>query len=109
MRPCRRCIKIGQAEFCVDSAAKPRVKGFKRGPYKKRNSIAKEERAELSLITPGTTPETSPAPPSPHGIDVLSSLCEILVKEDSDGSDDSIVDVAKVLWDGAHPPTPPLA
>ncbi|KAJ2448848.1 hypothetical protein EV183_005218 [Coemansia sp. RSA 2336] len=35
-RPCQRCIKYNLADTCVDSKRKPRKKGIKRGPYKKR-------------------------------------------------------------------------
>jgi hypothetical protein len=36
-RPCLRCVKYGCADECVSSTRKPRRKGVKRGPYKKRN------------------------------------------------------------------------
>ncbi|KAJ1646486.1 hypothetical protein LPJ64_002035 [Coemansia asiatica] len=35
-RPCQRCIKYSLQETCKDSMRKPRAKGIKRGPYKKR-------------------------------------------------------------------------
>ncbi|KAJ2076443.1 hypothetical protein H4R24_005692, partial [Coemansia sp. RSA 988] len=35
-RPCQRCIKYSLADTCVDSKRKPRKRGVKRGPYKKR-------------------------------------------------------------------------
>ncbi|KAJ2868056.1 hypothetical protein FB639_004894, partial [Coemansia asiatica] len=35
-RPCQRCVKYNLQESCVDSKRKPRKKGIKRGPYKKR-------------------------------------------------------------------------
>ncbi|CAO3618457.1 unnamed protein product [Cunninghamella blakesleeana] len=35
-RACQRCIKLGIADTCVDSPRKERLKGVKRGPYKKR-------------------------------------------------------------------------
>ncbi|KAJ2720968.1 hypothetical protein GGI07_004281 [Coemansia sp. Benny D115] len=35
-RPCERCIKYGLEDSCEDSKRKPRKKGLKRGPYKKR-------------------------------------------------------------------------
>ncbi|KAI7861248.1 hypothetical protein BDF14DRAFT_480239 [Spinellus fusiger] len=35
-RPCRRCIKLGLTETCINSPRKERRKGVKRGPYKKR-------------------------------------------------------------------------
>ncbi|KAI8339997.1 hypothetical protein BC941DRAFT_419143 [Chlamydoabsidia padenii] len=37
-RPCPRCVKMGFPEKCVDSVRKPRQKGIKRGPYKKRST-----------------------------------------------------------------------
>ncbi|KAJ1723122.1 hypothetical protein LPJ53_002527 [Coemansia erecta] len=36
-RPCQRCVKHSLQDTCVDSTRKPRAKGIKRGPYKKRN------------------------------------------------------------------------
>ncbi|KAJ1947372.1 hypothetical protein GGF37_000443 [Kickxella alabastrina] len=36
-RPCQRCQKYNLSSTCVDSQRKPRMKGIKRGPYKKRN------------------------------------------------------------------------
>ncbi|KAJ2786589.1 hypothetical protein GGI15_001394 [Coemansia interrupta] len=35
-RPCQRCVKYSLQDTCVDSKRKPRKKGVKRGPYKKR-------------------------------------------------------------------------
>ncbi|CAO3592355.1 unnamed protein product [Absidia cylindrospora] len=35
-RACQRCVKLGIADSCVDSPRKERLKGVKRGPYKKR-------------------------------------------------------------------------
>ncbi|KAJ2610946.1 hypothetical protein H4S08_003392 [Coemansia sp. RSA 1365] len=35
-RPCQRCIKYSLIDTCVDSKRKPRKRGVKRGPYKKR-------------------------------------------------------------------------
>ncbi|KAJ1720454.1 hypothetical protein LPJ53_004924 [Coemansia erecta] len=35
-RPCQRCVKYNLQDTCVDSKRKPRKKGVKRGPYKKR-------------------------------------------------------------------------
>ncbi|KAJ2800516.1 hypothetical protein H4R21_003146 [Coemansia helicoidea] len=35
-RPCQRCVKYSLVDSCVDSKRKPRKKGIKRGPYKKR-------------------------------------------------------------------------
>ncbi|KAI8318662.1 hypothetical protein GQ54DRAFT_341743 [Martensiomyces pterosporus] len=35
-RPCHRCIKYNLQDSCVDSKRKPRKRGIKRGPYKKR-------------------------------------------------------------------------
>lgn len=39
-RPCKRCILYKVADSCVDSARKERVKGKKRGPYKKRDGTS---------------------------------------------------------------------
>lgn len=35
-RACQRCVKLGIADSCIDSPRKERLKGVKRGPYKKR-------------------------------------------------------------------------
>ncbi|KAI9020801.1 hypothetical protein CLU79DRAFT_719894 [Phycomyces nitens] len=35
-RPCKRCVKLGLTETCINSPRKERRKGVKRGPYKKR-------------------------------------------------------------------------
>ncbi|KAI8341768.1 hypothetical protein BC941DRAFT_414405 [Chlamydoabsidia padenii] len=35
-RACQRCIKLGIADTCIDSPRRDRLKGVKRGPYKKR-------------------------------------------------------------------------
>ncbi|CAO3592959.1 unnamed protein product [Absidia cylindrospora] len=35
-RACQRCIKLGIESTCVDSPRKERLRGVKRGPYKKR-------------------------------------------------------------------------
>lgn len=35
-RPCSRCIKYNMTDTCVNSTRKERVKGLKRGPYKRR-------------------------------------------------------------------------
>ncbi|KAJ2692063.1 hypothetical protein H4R19_006232, partial [Coemansia spiralis] len=35
-RPCLRCVKYNLVDSCADSKRKPRKKGIKRGPYKKR-------------------------------------------------------------------------
>ncbi|KAJ2556942.1 hypothetical protein EV175_001664 [Coemansia sp. RSA 1933] len=50
-RPCLRCKRYGLGETCVDSQRKPRQRGIKRGPYKKR---AKQ------IQDPVRTPTTSP-------------------------------------------------
>ncbi|KAI9276067.1 hypothetical protein BY458DRAFT_489116 [Sporodiniella umbellata] len=41
-RACQRCIKFGMADTCVDSPRKERKKGFKRGPYRKREKQSQE-------------------------------------------------------------------
>ncbi|KAJ1879206.1 hypothetical protein H4R99_002586 [Coemansia sp. RSA 1722] len=41
-RPCQRCVKYNLQESCVDSKRKPRKKGIKRGPYKKRRKNNEE-------------------------------------------------------------------
>ncbi|KAJ1664159.1 hypothetical protein EV178_004371 [Coemansia sp. RSA 1646] len=50
-RPCLRCTRYNLTETCVDSQRKPRQRGIKRGPYKKRN--------KQSAVASKTT--TSPA------------------------------------------------
>ncbi|RCH84355.1 hypothetical protein CU098_008105, partial [Rhizopus stolonifer] len=41
-RACQRCVKFGIADTCVDSPRKQRKKGFKRGPYRKREKQSTE-------------------------------------------------------------------
>jgi hypothetical protein len=36
-RPCMRCVTYGLTDQCVSSPRKPRQRGIKRGPYKKRH------------------------------------------------------------------------
>ena len=45
-RPCLRCVKYCIAEECIDSQRKERLKGVKRGPYKKRDG-----RGQLVLLS----------------------------------------------------------
>lgn len=52
-RPCQRCVKSNIQETCKDSTRKPRQRGIKRGPYKKRK-----------LKSPPKSPSSSP-PPEP--------------------------------------------
>ncbi|KAJ2721231.1 hypothetical protein GGI07_004106 [Coemansia sp. Benny D115] len=48
-RPCQRCVKYRLVDTCVDSKRKPRAKGIKRGPYKKRNkNLAGTDNASLA-------------------------------------------------------------
>lgn len=35
-RPCQRCVRLDMADTCVSHVRKPREKGFKRGPYRKK-------------------------------------------------------------------------
>ncbi|KAJ1962480.1 hypothetical protein GGI12_002625 [Dipsacomyces acuminosporus] len=49
-RPCQRCIKYNLTDTCVDSKRKPRKKGIKRGPYKKR----KKQLLESSQVPAST-------------------------------------------------------
>ncbi|TPX43420.1 hypothetical protein SeMB42_g04733 [Synchytrium endobioticum] len=35
-RPCQRCVRYGLMETCSDSVRKERMRGLKRGPYKRR-------------------------------------------------------------------------
>ncbi|KAJ1957934.1 hypothetical protein EC988_000575, partial [Linderina pennispora] len=47
-RPCQRCIKYKLGDTCVDSKRKPRKKGIKRGPYKKRKKALSDGRASTA-------------------------------------------------------------
>ncbi|KAJ2296004.1 hypothetical protein IWW55_005252 [Coemansia sp. RSA 2706] len=49
-RPCQRCVKYNLAESCVDSKRKPRKKGIKRGPYKKRKKNPEEGGATATTM-----------------------------------------------------------
>jgi len=40
-RPCNRCVLYNIGEDCVDSQRKERLKGHRRGPYKKRDGKGK--------------------------------------------------------------------
>ncbi|KAJ1989344.1 hypothetical protein GGI25_005171 [Coemansia spiralis] len=61
-RPCQRCVRYNLAESCVDSQRKPRKKGIKRGPYKKRKREESVERQRPRILGPGAIPilHTSP-------------------------------------------------
>ncbi|KAJ3224963.1 hypothetical protein HK099_007592 [Clydaea vesicula] len=37
IRPCQRCIRLGEEASCIDTVRKERRKGTKRGPYKKKS------------------------------------------------------------------------
>ncbi|KAJ1907559.1 hypothetical protein LPJ81_000676 [Coemansia sp. IMI 209127] len=54
-RPCLRCSRYGLTESCVDSQRKPRQRGIKRGPYKKR---AKQPTTTLMLDSAAGTAVT---------------------------------------------------
>ncbi|KAJ1737406.1 hypothetical protein LPJ72_000513 [Coemansia sp. Benny D160-2] len=73
-RPCQRCVKYNMADTCVDSKRKPRKKGIKRGPYKKRKRNTSHDDDSQSNATSSltetttntnTTNTTSTAPPPP--------------------------------------------
>ncbi|PIA16180.1 hypothetical protein COEREDRAFT_87151 [Coemansia reversa NRRL 1564] len=50
-RPCNRCIKQGLSNSCEDSKRKPRQRGIKRGPYKKRKKKKDNEQIVSSIKT----------------------------------------------------------
>ncbi|KAJ2094141.1 hypothetical protein GGI16_005646 [Coemansia sp. S142-1] len=50
-RPCQRCVKHNLADSCVDSMRKPRVRGIKRGPYKKRKKDGETSAASATSTT----------------------------------------------------------
>ncbi|KAJ1811191.1 hypothetical protein LPJ77_000233 [Coemansia sp. RSA 2523] len=69
-RPCERCIKYNLVATCIDSTRKPRKRGVKRGPYRKRKREVDDEliRPPAPVVAnqpahvggePGTTPLTS--------------------------------------------------
>lgn len=43
-RPCPRCVKYNVASSCVSSVRKERMKGIKRGPYKRRQKLDSKEK-----------------------------------------------------------------
>ncbi|KAJ2002072.1 hypothetical protein GGI04_003492 [Coemansia thaxteri] len=57
-RPCQRCVRYNLADTCVDSKRKPRMRGIKRGPYKKRKKDTTTDSGS------GSTTTTVPAPPA---------------------------------------------
>ncbi|KAJ1861838.1 hypothetical protein LPJ78_005088 [Coemansia sp. RSA 989] len=59
-RPCQRCVKYNLIDTCVDSKRKPRKKGIKRGPYKKRKKNHPEDEAAV----PSQQPEASLGEPA---------------------------------------------
>ncbi|KAJ2159738.1 hypothetical protein GGF46_002817 [Coemansia sp. RSA 552] len=64
-RPCTRCIKLGLVATCEDSKRKPRQKGIKRGPYKKRSNHKQKA---------ATPPHQLPASPPPDRIRAYTVL-----------------------------------
>ncbi|KAJ1662832.1 hypothetical protein IW140_005540 [Coemansia sp. RSA 1813] len=73
-RPCQRCVKYNMADTCVDSKRKPRKKGIKRGPYKKRKKNTSQEEdtqnvasptlSEAAVASTSTVPLPKPPPPT---------------------------------------------
>ncbi|CAO3704052.1 unnamed protein product [Rhizopus stolonifer] len=51
-RPCPRCVKYNVASSCVSSVRKERMKGIKRGPYKRRQKLdnCAQEQGEQQII-----------------------------------------------------------
>ncbi|KAJ2339702.1 hypothetical protein GGF43_006586 [Coemansia sp. RSA 2618] len=47
-RPCQRCQKYNLGDSCQDSTRKPRARGIKRGPYKKRKPRVQPELGQVS-------------------------------------------------------------
>ncbi|ORX55661.1 hypothetical protein DM01DRAFT_1335050 [Hesseltinella vesiculosa] len=54
-RACQRCVKLGIADTCVDSPRKERLKGVKRGPYKKRQKKVDQTPRKAKNAKPVTT------------------------------------------------------
>ncbi|KAJ1903758.1 hypothetical protein LPJ81_002888 [Coemansia sp. IMI 209127] len=70
-RPCQRCVKYNMADSCVDSKRKPRKKGIKRGPYKKRKRNTSQEdddmqNAESPILTDTAAIASTSAIPKPR-------------------------------------------
>ncbi|KAJ2715771.1 hypothetical protein H4R19_001020 [Coemansia spiralis] len=72
-RPCTRCVKQGLAASCEDSKRKPRQRGIKRGPYKKR-------------ARPTASPGSPPAPAAARLVVPQAPLYGRFSPESSDGS-----------------------
>lgn len=76
-RPCQRCIKYELTDTCVNSKRKPRKKGIKRGPYKKRKKNPTEESSTSTTPIQGTSKRKPRTPlPSilgPGAINILQS------------------------------------
>ncbi|OBZ86919.1 putative transcriptional regulatory protein C27B12.11c [Choanephora cucurbitarum] len=59
-RPCQRCIKLGITDTCINSPRKERKKGFKRGPYKKKNPQLNQQTTPKKVLKTQKTPGLSP-------------------------------------------------
>ncbi|KAL1924847.1 uncharacterized protein VTP21DRAFT_4501 [Calcarisporiella thermophila] len=83
-RPCQRCIKHGLTATCVDSPRKPRKKGIKRGPYKRRKQLNQpgqpngDDQNAAGMVPNGALPSLSSSAPhfNPHAgaYDAASAL-----------------------------------
>lgn len=49
VRPCGRCVRIGQADTCEDAPRKERSKGKSRGPYNKKRDGSEKHSPEGTL------------------------------------------------------------
>lgn len=67
-RPCTRCVRYNLADSCVNSMRKERVKGLKRGPYRKR-----EEQGFMGTLDRASMPPGLPDSVSPYQREALYS------------------------------------
>ncbi|KAH6918826.1 hypothetical protein BKA70DRAFT_1248425 [Coprinopsis sp. MPI-PUGE-AT-0042] len=59
-RPCLRCVRYGCTDGCISSVRKERKKGFKRGPYKKRDAEAQLLLSRVSSLRTTRNTTTDP-------------------------------------------------
>lgn len=71
-RPCSRCAKYGMEDSCADSSRKERIRGAKRGPYRKTLQ---------GQTAPDYFSDTQEAPV--ENIDVLAAVCSDFLLEES--------------------------
>ncbi|KAJ2773872.1 hypothetical protein IWQ57_001090 [Coemansia nantahalensis] len=80
-RPCKRCVRQGLGDSCEDSKRKPRQRGIKRGPYKKRKQPGDAASPSPHVPTIAPVAAATAMPPAPGAL-----LYGGFSPESSDGS-----------------------